>query len=105
MVRAKVVKQDYSYIMNDNLRLEEEMLDRMGKQMANEIDFEVLCGMLKELGWSKVILRPMTGEMGAEVDDWTANHIKGNFETMGLVWIFEQEQDAMWFTLRWMSSD
>jgi hypothetical protein len=47
----------------------------------------------------------MTWEMGSEVDAWIANHIKGNFETMGLVWIFEKEQDAMWFTLRWLSSD
>ena len=105
MVCVKVVKQDYSYVMDDNLRLEEEMLDRVGKQIANEIDFEVLCGMLKELGWSKVILSPMTWEMGLEVDAWTDKHIKGNFETMGLVWIFEKEQDAMWFKLRWIGSD
>jgi hypothetical protein len=44
----------------------------------------------------------MTWEQGLEVDAWTAKHIKGPFENMGLVWIFEQEEDANWFALRWL---
>jgi hypothetical protein len=84
------------------MTLEEEILNRAGKAMADEIDFEILCSMLIELGWRKVILRPMTWEDGYELDAWTAKHVKGNFETMGLVWIFEDEEDANWFTLRWL---
>jgi hypothetical protein len=84
------------------MTLEEEMLNKAGKAMSDEIDFEILCGMLKELGWRKVVLSPMTWETGAEIDAWTAKHIKGHFETMGLVWIFEDEEDANWFALRWL---
>jgi hypothetical protein len=84
------------------MTLEEEILNKAGKAMADEIDFEILCSMLIELGWRKVILRPMTWEDGYELDAWTAKHVKGNFETMGLVWIFEDEEDANWFTLRWL---
>ena len=84
------------------MNLEEEILNKAGKAMADEIDFGILTEMLCELGWRKVILRPMTWEAGANIDAWTAKHIKGPFETMGLVWIFEQEQDANWFALRWM---
>ena len=84
------------------MTLEEELLNKAGKAMADEIDFEILCGMLKELGWRKVILRPMTGEDSTEVDIWTAKNVKGHFETMGLVWIFEHEDDANWFALRWL---
>ena len=84
------------------MNLEEEILNEAGSRMANEIDFEILCGMLTELGWRKIILKPMTWEAGANIDAWTAQHIKGPFETMGLVWIFEQEQDANWFALRWL---
>ena len=84
------------------MNLEEEILNKAGSRMANEIDFEILCGMLTELGWRKIILKPMTWEAGANIDTWTAQHIKGPFETMGLVWIFEQEQDANWFALRWL---
>lgn len=84
------------------MNLEEEILNKAGKAMADEIDFEILCGMLKELGWCKIVLRPMSWEDGYTVDEWTAKHIKGNFETMGLVWIFEFEEDANWFALRWL---
>jgi hypothetical protein len=85
-----------------NNSLEDEIITKMGKRMSDEIDFEILTGMLCELGWRKIILSPMTIEDGIEVDYWTAKHIKGHFETMGLVWVFEQEEDANWFALRWM---
>lgn len=84
------------------MNLEDEIITKMGKEMANEIDFNVLADMLCQIGWRKIILKPMTIEDGIEVDYWTAAHIKGPFETMGLVWVFEQEQDANWFALRWL---
>lgn len=79
----------------------EEIINEAGRRLSAEIDFTILSDMLVGIGWHKVILRPMTWEHGAELDQWTAKHIKGNFETMGLVWVFEQEADANWFTLRW----
>jgi hypothetical protein len=84
------------------MNIEEDIINRAGKRMADEIDFQILADMLCELGWRKVILSPMTWEMGLEVDAWTAKHIKGPVENMGLVWIFEQEEDANWFALRWL---
>lgn len=83
--------------------LEEEILEKAGSRMAAEIDFQILTGMLCELGWTKVVLKPMTWEEGCAVDEWTASNIKGHFQTMGLVWIFEDIKDANWFTLRWSS--
>ena len=82
--------------------LEDEIINKLGKELANEIDFQILADMLCSIGWRKVILSPMTWEDGYAVDAWTAKHIKGNFETMGLVWVFEREEDANWFTLRWL---
>jgi len=84
------------------MTLEEQIINDAGKTIANEIDFEILYSMLKELGWRKVVLSPMTWEQGLEVDAWTEKHVKGPFETMGLVWIFEDEEDANWFALRWL---
>jgi len=83
--------------------LQQQMLDEMGKRMSEEIDFEILCGMLCEMGWTKVILSPMTWETGDAIDLWVHKNIKNPHENMGLVWIFESSQDANWFTLRWMS--
>ena len=84
------------------MNLEEQIINDAGNAIAKEIDFEILTSMLCELGWRKVILSPMTWEQGYEVDEWTAKHVKGNFETMGLVWVFEDEEDANWFALRWL---
>ena len=80
----------------------QDIINQAGKRLSDETDFEILCSMLIKLGWRKVILSPMTWEQGLELDAWTAAHIKGPFETMGLVWIFEYEEDANWFALRWL---
>lgn len=83
--------------------LQEQILNDAAKRMSEEIDFEILCGMLCDIGWTKVVLSPMTWETGDTIDLWVHKNIKSPHETMGLVWIFESSQDAMWFKLRWMS--
>jgi hypothetical protein len=85
-----------------NNSLEDEIITKLGNEMANEIDFQILCDMLTELGWRRVILSPMSTEDSYEVDMWTKKHVKGHFETLGLVWVFELEEDANWFALRWL---
>lgn len=84
------------------MNLEQDMLNRAGQHMADEIDFGILSQMLCGIGWRRVILSPMTGEQGAEVDAWVDQHVRGHYETMGLVWVFEHEDDANWFSLRWL---
>jgi hypothetical protein len=84
------------------MNIEQDIIDRAGKRMADEIDFGVLTEMLCGIGWTRVVLKPMTAEHGAEIDSWVANNVKGHFETMGLVWVFEQPKDASWFVLRWL---
>lgn len=84
------------------MSLEEEMLERAGNRMAAEIDFTILCDMLCSIGWTKVVLQPMSHETSQELDEWTATNVKGNFETMGIVWVFEQPKDANWFVMRWL---
>lgn len=88
--------------MKSNINIQDEILNAAGSAMAREIDFGILCGFLIEIGWRKIILNPMTTETSQAIDQWTEQNVKGNFETMGLVWIFEQEQDANWFALRWL---
>lgn len=84
------------------MTLQEEMINAAGSRMAAEIDFQVLASMLTELGWIKVVLKPMTMEQGQEIDQWVSNHVKGHHQTMGLVWLFEDPKDATWFTMKWM---
>jgi hypothetical protein len=84
--------------------LEEELMTKMSMQMQKEMDAEILRSMFKDIGWHEVVLTPMTHERGKEIDYWVQNTVKGRGRwTHGLVWMFEQEQDAMWFKLKWLS--
>ena len=84
-----------------DLDIQEQIIADAGRQMSKEIDFQILCGFLEELGWTKVVLAPMTKEYGDAIDYWTQTQLTGNFENMGLVWIFEDKGDAINFTLKW----
>lgn len=85
------------------INISEAVANEAAKNLAKEIDFEVLTSVLIESGWVKVVLKPVTWEQGYEIDEWVANNIKGPFQTMGLVWVFKNPKEATWFTLRWLS--
>ena len=82
----------------------DEYLDEAATQVAKDIDAEVLRSMFKESGWHEVVLQPMTWEHGDRIDIWVNQNIKGNHWTYGLVWLFEDEREANWFSLRWLGS-
>lgn len=85
-------------------QLQEQILEQKAQELANEIDAQILRGMLLDLGWYEIVLQPMTLEAGVEIDAWVQQQVKGRSHwTHGLVWMFESEQDANWFKLRWLS--
>lgn len=84
--------------------LQEQIIAEKAKAIADEMDAEILRSMLCELGWHQVVIPwVMTHEQSNEVDQWLDNRIKGRHWTRGLVFLFEEERDAMWFKLRWLS--
>ncbi len=84
------------------MNIEEEIVNELSEKMCSDIDFQILSDMLIEAcGWTRIILSPMTKEHGDNIDDWVKNNIKGHYQTRGLVWIFEDQGDAVNFTLKW----
>lgn len=81
--------------------LYEQILEEKAQELANDVDAQILRGMLSDLGWHESVLWVMTHEQSQELDRWVKEHVKGRFWTRGLVWLFEDSQDAMWFKLRW----
>jgi hypothetical protein len=82
--------------------LEKEILDELGTKMQSEIDREIMWGMLKDLGWRRVMLDRFTDNKHAvDITYWLEANCKNPFERSGADFIFESEVDAVNFTLRW----
>jgi hypothetical protein len=84
------------------MNIEEELLNKAGITLAQEIDREVLWGMLQGIGWIRVMLPTMgNGEQAVDIIVWLEDNCKGSFERSGRDFIFESQKDANWFILRW----
>jgi hypothetical protein len=84
------------------MTIEEEMIERAGKEMAREVDREVLWGMLQGIGWHRVMLpRFVDNHHAIDITNWLADNCKQAFERNGRDFLFESQQDANWFRLRW----
>jgi hypothetical protein len=95
--------------------LEEDILDRMSKDMAREIDKELLDDLMIDVltkdGWIQTKINPAfppNGMMSGNVSDWyskTAEWIhlnaRGDYKLLKGQWVFEDPKDATMFILRW----
>jgi hypothetical protein len=84
------------------MTIEEEIANKMGNQMAREIDREILWGMLQGIGWTRVMIdRFQDNNHAVDITYWLEENIKNSFERSGADFIFENEKDALLFILRW----
>ncbi len=85
------------------MNLEDEIAKTMSEEISKEIDFEILSGMLVSLGWKKVTLtRFFSRKHAINILMWCEEHIKHPFEHHGSSFVFENEGDAVNFTLKWL---
>ena len=85
------------------MSLEQEIANKMGNQMARDIDREVLWGMLKDIGWTRVMIdRLQDNNHAVDITYWLEENCQGSFERNGRDFIFENEKDATMFILRWV---
>lgn len=83
--------------------LEKEMIEAAGNRMQNEIDREVLWGMLKDCGWHRVMIDRSTDNKHAiDITTWLQENIKNPYERNGRDFLFSAERDATMFILRWV---
>jgi hypothetical protein len=88
------------------MNLEEEIAEKLGKEIANEIDNEIMWGLrvviCKEQGWHLVnIDRFVDNEHAIDITHWIADNVKGQYHRNGRHFIFESGKDATMFLLRW----
>lgn len=83
--------------------LEEQYTSDASKAMAREICREVLWGMLKGMGWTRVMLdRLQDNKHAVDISYWLEEHCQGAYERNGRDFLFEKEKDATMFILRWV---
>ena len=82
--------------------LDAEMIEAKAKEMQQEIDREVLWGMLQGIGWTRVMLpRLIDNNHAIDIRYWLKENCKNAYERSGRDFIFEDAKDANWFILRW----
>ena len=88
--------------LNEYDDLEQEIITGLGNQMQQEIDREVLWGMLEGIGWHRVMLpRFIDNNHAIDIGYWLIDNCKESFERSGADFIFESQKDANWFKMRW----
>jgi hypothetical protein len=84
--------------------LEQSIINGKATQMSQEIDREVLWGMLEGLGWSRIMLpRLIDNNHAIDITYWLEANCKAAYQRNGRDFMFESQQDANWFRLRWLS--
>jgi hypothetical protein len=90
------------WIDGQNYILEQEMIEAKAKEMQQEVDKEILWGMLQGMGWTRVMLPRLIDNYHAiDITCWLEENCKNPFERNGRDFIFEDSKDANWFRLRW----
>jgi len=98
------------------VRLEQDMLDRMGKEMAQEIDKELLdditIAILINDGWTETKVNPAFTDMGmlsgrfedwyAQTGEWVHKNAQGEYKLVKGQWLFQDPRDATMFILKWL---
>jgi hypothetical protein len=96
-------------------KLEQEMLDRMGKEMAQEIDKDLMdditIAILINDGWTETKVNPAFTDMGmlsgrfedwyAQTGEWCHLYAQGEYKLVKGQWLFKDPRDATMFILKW----
>jgi len=92
------------WVKQQDIMLEKEMIEAKAKEFQQEMDREILWGMLEGIGWHRVML-PTLGDayMAVDIITWLEENCKKAYERSGRDFIFESQKDANWFKLRWGS--
>lgn len=83
------------------MNLEQELADKLAKEISDQIDWNILSEILISNGWTRVIREPVFN-WNEDVTSWLDTVRIGHVRSMGNEWLFEKEQDAIMFSLRWL---
>jgi hypothetical protein len=84
------------------MTLEEEIATKLSNEIAKHIDFEILLDVLIACGWTKVDLKfPLNRKRSIDILEWCEENTREKYKRHDSTFIFEDQGDAINFTLRW----
>lgn len=86
--------------------VQQEILDKMGREIQLEIDNGIMISLYVDGGWTEIKLPRFTGRHQAiDIVDWCEENIaEQEYANFGTTFLFKNSADAEWFTLRWMNT-
>jgi len=85
------------------MSMQDEILEELAENMSSKIDFEILTDILvKSCGWYRIELdRFQDNRQAVDIANWCHDTVKNKWKRSGCHFVFEDQGDAVNFTLRW----
>jgi hypothetical protein len=82
---------------------EEEIgIKNMSDEIVREIDRTVIWTLLQDIGWTHIALtHSQDNTHTIDIGHWLEENCQGSYQQSGREFIFENEKDAIMFTLSW----
>lgn len=77
------------------------MADEAAIELQKDVDFDVVCMIFQECGYILVETEYGPERRWHDVITWVDSNHTGNFQEHRGKWLFESEEDAIMFKLRW----
>ena len=86
------------------MNLQDQILEELDEQMYSAIDFEIITDILiKSFKWHRVSLERFKDNRHAvDIANWCHDNIKYVWKKNGCHFVFEDQGDAVNFTLKWL---
>lgn len=82
--------------------LEDRIANDMARQIAEEIDWEIISNMLVMSGWVKVDLPTLdSNKRAVDMNEWMHKECIKHWKRRGKTYIFESKEEAALFRLTW----
>ena len=82
--------------------LEDEIAEELSRQLQEEIDSDIMVVLLKDIGWISVEFHHTEIIQIDNINSWLLANCSGHYRRLNKYYVFENSQDAEWFTLRWI---
>ena len=84
------------------MNLEDEIANKLSNEISQQIDFELLTDVLIACGWHCVKLPSLLNrKRSIDILEWCHDNTRKKYKHMGSTFVFEDQGDAVNFSLRW----